>query len=57
MGHADVGITQSIYTHLYGREEAEQAFREAMNGDAASGFGKSLSSTDPEQPGDTGTRP
>jgi hypothetical protein len=47
MGHANVGITQSIYTHLYGREEAEQAFREAMNG-AQVGFGKSLATTDPE---------
>jgi len=24
MGHADVGITQTVYTHLYGREEAER---------------------------------
>jgi hypothetical protein len=44
MGHANVGITQSIYTHLYGREEAEQAFREAMNGK----LGNSLAGTDPE---------
>ena len=30
MGHADAGITQGVYMHLYGREEAERAFREAM---------------------------
>jgi hypothetical protein len=54
MGHAKVGITQSIYTHLYGREEAERAFRDAMNGCE---IGKSLASTDPEQPGITDTRP
>ena len=40
MGHADVGITTSIYTHLYGREEAERAFREAMSSRAV--IGKSL---------------
>jgi integrase len=44
MGHANVGITQGIYMHLYGREEAEQRFREAMNGVAL--VGKSLASTD-----------
>jgi integrase len=30
LGHTHVGITQRVYLHLYGREEAEQAFREAM---------------------------
>ena len=29
MGHANVGVTQSVYVHLYGREDAEDAFREA----------------------------
>jgi integrase len=45
MGHADMGIL-SAPTHLYGREEAEQAFRGAMNGNVL--VGKSLASTDPE---------
>ena len=30
MGHAHVGITQSIYMHLYGRDQAEDSFRNAM---------------------------
>jgi hypothetical protein len=47
MGHADVGITQTVYTHLYGREEAERAFREAMSGIEV---GKSLADSDQEQP-------
>jgi hypothetical protein len=29
MGHANVGVTQSVYVHLYGREDAEDAFRSA----------------------------
>ena len=41
LGHANVGITQTVYVHLYGREEAEAQYREAMNG-------KSLATTDPE---------
>jgi len=41
MGHANVGITQTVYVHLYGRDEAEAQYREAMNG-------KSLATTDPE---------
>jgi hypothetical protein len=32
MGHSHVGVTQKIYVHLYGRDAAEHAFREAMNG-------------------------
>ena len=32
MGHAHVGITQSIYMHLYGRDQAEESFRNAMTG-------------------------
>jgi integrase len=30
MGHADVGVTLSVYTHLFDRAKAEQAFRAAM---------------------------
>lgn len=30
MGHSHVGVTQKVYVHLYGREQAEDAFREAM---------------------------
>jgi integrase len=33
LGHANVGITQGVYIHLYGREEAEQQYREAMASD------------------------
>jgi integrase len=32
MGHAHVGITQNIYMHLYGRDQAEKGFRKAMGG-------------------------
>jgi hypothetical protein len=49
MGHADVAITTSIYTHLYGREEAERAFREAMSSRAV--IGNSLAGSDHDQPG------
>jgi site-specific recombinase XerC len=34
MGHAHVGITQSIYMHLYGRDQAEESFRNAMTSSA-----------------------
>jgi integrase len=30
MGHSDVGVTQRVYIHLFGREHAEEAFRKAM---------------------------
>jgi len=30
MGHTNVGVTQRVYVHLYGRATAEEAFREAM---------------------------
>jgi integrase len=30
MGHSNIGVTQRVYVHLYGREEAEDAFRKAM---------------------------
>jgi integrase len=30
MGHTNVGVTQKVYIHLYGRQEAEAAFRAAM---------------------------
>lgn len=32
MGHRDVGVTQGVYTHLYNRDAAEDAFRTAMAG-------------------------
>jgi integrase len=32
MGHTNIGVTQKVYIHLYGREEAEAAFRAAMGG-------------------------
>jgi integrase len=32
MGHSDVGVTQRVYIHLFGREHAEEAFRKAMAG-------------------------
>src|SRR5204863_7695582 len=32
MGHSHVGLTQRVYMHLYGREQAEEAFRVAMSG-------------------------
>jgi integrase len=35
MGHSDVGVTQKVYMHLYGREQAEDAFRKAMAGGAS----------------------
>ena len=54
LANANVGITQSIYTHLYGREEAEQAFREAMSG---AEVGKSLATTDHGQPDSTEVEP
>jgi integrase len=31
MGHSHVGVTQKVYMHLYGREQAEDAFRAAMS--------------------------
>lgn len=33
MGHSNIGVTQRVYVHLYGREQAEDAFREAMGSD------------------------
>jgi integrase len=32
MGHSNVGVTQRVYLHLFGRDAAEQAFRQAMGG-------------------------
>ena len=32
LGHGDVGMTQKVYLHLYGREQAEEGFRQAMGG-------------------------
>jgi integrase len=34
LGHADVGITQRVYMHLYDREKAEESFRAAMTSGA-----------------------
>ena len=34
MGHANVGITDRVYKHLYDRQSAEAAFRSAMSGSA-----------------------
>jgi integrase len=31
MGHTNIGVTQRVYVHLYGRQEAEEAFRAAMS--------------------------
>ena len=33
MGHSHIGVTQRVYVHLYGRQEAEDAFRLAMAGE------------------------
>jgi Phage integrase family len=30
MGHSSVAITADVYVHLYGREQAEERFRQAM---------------------------
>jgi integrase len=32
LGHRDISVTQKVYLHLYGREQAEDAFRKAMGG-------------------------
>ena len=32
MGHSHVGVTQRVYVHLYGRDQAEEEFRKAMGG-------------------------
>lgn len=30
MGHSEIGVTQHVYVHLYGRDEMEERFRQAM---------------------------
>jgi integrase len=30
MGHSNIGVTQQVYIHLFGRDQAEDAFRKAM---------------------------
>ena len=30
MGHTNVAVTANVYVHLYGRGQAEDAFRAAM---------------------------
>lgn len=37
MGHTNVGVTQKVYVHLYGRATAEAAFRAAMAVEAGAG--------------------
>jgi hypothetical protein len=32
MGHSSTGVTEGVYVHLYGREQAEELFRLAMAG-------------------------
>ena len=45
MGHADSGVTERKYVHLFNRMRTDEAVREAMQ--AAMGLiGKSLASTD-----------
>jgi hypothetical protein len=45
MGHADSGVTERKYVHLFSRVRTDEAVREAMR--AAMGMiGKSLASTD-----------
>jgi integrase len=31
LGHRDISVTQKVYLHLYNRESAEDAFRNAMS--------------------------
>ena len=54
MGHADSGVTERKYVHLFNRTRTDEAVREAMA--AAMGIGKSLTSTDgnEREPGDVG---
>jgi integrase len=30
MGHSSTAVTEKVYVHLYGREQAEERFRQAM---------------------------
>ena len=32
MGHSTVSVTENVYVHLYGRDQAEDAFRAAALG-------------------------
>jgi integrase len=32
MGHSSIDVTAKVYVHLYGREQAEERFRQAMSG-------------------------
>ena len=38
MGHSDIGVTQRVYVHLCGREEAEEQYRQAMSGSEGLAF-------------------
>ena len=44
MGHADSGVTERKYVHLFNRVRTDEAVREALA--AAMGVGKSLASAD-----------
>lgn len=35
LGHSNIGVTQRVYVHLYGRDQAEDQFRNAMQGGQA----------------------
>lgn len=30
IGHSSIDVTAKVYVHLYGREQAEERFRQAM---------------------------
>lgn len=40
MGHSNIGVTQRVYVHLYGREQAEDQFRTAMAGGGTHDLGR-----------------
>jgi hypothetical protein len=50
MGHADSGVTERKYVHLFNRVRTDEAVREAMQG-AMGLIGKSLASSDGNQRG------
>jgi integrase len=48
MGHSTVQVTATVYVHLWGRDEAEDAFRAAAGQDAAFQAGRQLEPKKPE---------
>jgi hypothetical protein len=48
LGHADSGVTERKYIHLFNRQRTDEAVREAMQ-EAMGLIGKSLASTDGDQ--------